>query len=145
MYDLASLNTILESTKKMSVLYIEDDKKVHEITIKLLEHFFNSVDSSFDGEDGLRKYLNHIEEHGYSYDLVITDITMPLMNGIDMSKEIIKKEPNQMIVAISAENSYLKEARELFIGFLSKPARGPEFSNLIFNISKSIMATKPIY
>ena len=145
MSDIKSLNAIIDSTKSMSILYVEDDKLLHESTKKLLENFFNIVDTSFDGEDGLKKYLSRIEKCGDSYDIVITDIRMPFMNGIDMSKEIIKKEPSQMIIVTSADDSYDETIRELYIGLLPKPAGGHQFSSLIYNISKSIQAAKSIY
>lgn len=87
-----------ELTKEMSVLYVEDDQLIREEVGKFLSRLFATVDLAEDGQEGLELYKNG------NYDIVISDINMPKMNGIEMSKSIFKEEPNQSIVIISAHN-----------------------------------------
>lgn len=70
----------------LTLLYVEDDASVREATLPLLDHFFHTILIGIDGEDGFEKYLLH-KEH---IDLIITDITMPRRNGVEMINMIRK-------------------------------------------------------
>lgn len=87
-----------ELTKPLVILYVEDDAMLRTATTKLLGQFFDAVDEAVDGRDGWEKYQNR------RYDLVITDINMPNMNGFDMIKQIKAKTPSQAIIVTSAYN-----------------------------------------
>ena len=102
MIDLIKLK---EYTKDMSVLYVEDDKIIRAEIHDYLIRFFSVVDLADDGKDGLEKYRK------IKYDLIISDIEMPNMDGIEMSKSILKEVPYQSIIIISAYNDseYLLE------------------------------------
>jgi len=67
--------------------------------------FFDEITVAYNGERGLQKF------HTQNVDLVITDIGMPVMNGIDMIKEIRKSDDTTPIIIISAhhEIAYLNE------------------------------------
>ena len=129
---------ILEYSKKLNVLYVEDDDGVRNSTHNLLKIFFNSVETSVDGQDGLQMYLNN-HESNTQYDLIITDINMPNMNGIEMSREIFKIENSQVIMILSENCEYLTAAKELGIrAILTKPVDYKELSYHIFEISKEV-------
>ena len=80
--------TVLASAKDLKVLYVEDNAMVRESTCDILDDYFSSVDIAVDGEDGLKLYKNLYEETNTFYDIIITDIKMPKMNGIEMIKSI---------------------------------------------------------
>jgi len=99
--------------KNITILYCEDEIELREITADMLGQYTKKVYLADDGAQGLeifKKYANEI-------DLIITDVNMPKMNGLDMAKEI--KEINQnipIIVATAFSNSsYLLDAIELGI------------------------------
>ncbi len=105
-------------TKKKSVLYVEDDKYIRSNVTELLNNLFGSVTSANDGLDGLETYKTA------EYDIVITDIKMPRMNGITMIEEIQKINNDQMIVITTAhdEQEYQERFKELGIAHvLQKP------------------------
>lgn len=80
----------------LNILLVEDDKELSESLKDLLETFFKSVTVAKDGLDALNKYkINR-------YDIVLTDINMPLMNGIELSKEIRILNYDQCILVLSA-------------------------------------------
>lgn len=85
-------------TRPLTVLYVEDDAMLRSATAKLLGQFFTTVDQAVDGQDGWEKYQSK------NYDLVITDINMPNMNGFDMIKHIREKTSTQAIIVTSAYN-----------------------------------------
>ncbi len=64
------------------VLVVDDSITVREVERKLLEHSGYAVDTAVDGVDGLNML------RGGGYDLLITDVDMPRMNGIDLVKTI---------------------------------------------------------
>lgn len=104
--------------KNMSLLYVEDDVETNRLMSMILETQVSSFYSACDGEDGLSKYEQ------YKPDIVITDIQMPKMNGLDMIREIKKIDSDQIVLISSAFNdiNYLREAIELQVsGYILKP------------------------
>ena len=139
------LKLLLEYTKDMKVLYIEDDAQLLKTTTELLDNYFTIVDTAPDGQAGLCKYLAYSKKHGDFYDIVITDINMPNLNGIEMSKVIYSINPTQEIIITSAysEVEYLSTAIELGInGFITKPINNKQLTKVIYKVSQSISNQK---
>lgn len=104
---------------QISILFVEDDPKLHaEIVSFLKQKNFKNIYLANNGDDGLRQYYQH------NPDLVLTDLTMPLMDGLEMS-EIMKQNPaNIPIILITSH--FIKEITEKVIdigidGYLFKP------------------------
>lgn len=132
---------ILENSKALNVLCIDDDKTLLDATSKLLLNFFNSVDTAMDGEEGLKMYLDYKSCQNHYYDLVITDINMPKMNGIEMSKKIKDENFEQAIIFVTAhdELDYLHNAIKLGAdGFLIKPLEMTELKNVLYKTTQAI-------
>ena len=118
------LKQVQEECKELTLLYVEDDRMLSAATAKTLGAFFKSVDLAYDGKEGLEKYKEG------SFDIIITDIMMPIMDGKEMAKEIHAINPTQPIVVMSAheDTKYLIELIEIGIHrFIQKP---PNFSVL---------------
>jgi len=94
--DLNSINKLRNMCQNMSVLYVEDEKSILIQISRMLRGFFNDLDLASDGEEALRLY------HKKHYDLVITDLNMPNMDGSVLCTRIKKHNPNQQIIIISA-------------------------------------------
>jgi len=136
------MNEILKNLKKygenMCVLYVEDNDEVRNSTSLILQRTFNNVIEAFDGEDGLEKYKKYADK----IDLVVTDINMPNMDGIEATKAIYEQNMKQAIVIISAhdESHYLLELVNIGIEqFLQKPIVYDKILEVIYNTSKKIM------
>ena len=102
----------------MTILYVEDEKDIRDEVIEILQNDVLKLYLATDGESGLELYKK------YSPDIVITDIRMALMNGLEMSKEILKFNADVPIIVFSAfnETSYLMEAIKLDIhSYVTKP------------------------
>jgi len=127
-----------EILENVSVLYVEDEKDVREFTTKLLGSLVQKVYSAEDGLDGLEQFI----ENKDSIDLIVSDINMPRMNGLDMCakiKEINKEIP---IVITSAHNdpSFLKKAINVGVStYAMKPI------DLYQLVESMIKAIEPIY
>jgi len=88
-----------EKTRNMNLLFVEDSEIVRMSAVKLFEEFFDEIFIGVDGKEGLNLYLEFQEE----IDLIITDINMPNMDGIEMV-ELIKKENPQMPILFFTAN-----------------------------------------
>ena len=77
------------------ILVIDDDEDIHFILKEFFTHEGHQVDSAGDGKAGLRlAELNR-------YDLVITDVIMPEMDGLEVITAIKRKFPNIRIIAMT--------------------------------------------
>ncbi len=131
---------IIEHSKNINVLYVEDEESLRESMSGLLENYFKNLDVSTNGEDAFKKYLNN-HNTDKKYDLIITD--MPKLNGMDMSREMRKLEPELPIIIMSAHCEYITSAKELGINaILNKPVDFKELTYNLFNITKKIYDDK---
>ncbi len=126
--DLKNIATLKKFSEHLNVLYVEDDNDLRLATIDILSEFFNNITTATDGQDGLDKFKND------TFDLVISDINMPNMNGITMISEIKRLAPNVVVLIISAyiEPEYFTQTIKLGIdGYIIKPLDLEQFISLI--------------
>ena len=129
-------------SKDLKVLYVEDDESFQKETCEVLDYFFCTVDLACDGQEALAKYILFEKENSKYYDIVFTDINMPNMDGIELTKAIYEQNMKQAIVIISAhdESHYLLELVNIGIEqFLQKPIVYDKILEVIYNTSKKIM------
>lgn len=102
----------------MRILVVEDEKKVASFIKKGLEEEYYSVDLAYNGKEGLEMAL------GEDYDLILSDIMMPQMNGIQMIREIRGKGMQTPILLLTVKDSTKDKVDGLDAGaddFLTKP------------------------
>jgi EAL domain-containing protein (putative c-di-GMP-specific phosphodiesterase class I)/CheY-like chemotaxis protein/GGDEF domain-containing protein len=136
-----NIKELKEITKNFNILYVEDEDELRIKTTEVFKHLFKNVHEAVNGTDGLEKYKNFYKQTGKYYDIVITDINMPIMDGIELSKNIYEINKTQYILVISAYNDsdMLEKFIELGIdGFIKKPIVMTQFINRIYKVSKSI-------
>ena len=132
-------------TKDMSVLFIEDDESIRVECTELLNDIFTSVDVAIDGKKGLHKYLDYYNKNKCHYDLVLTDIRMPKMDGIELTKHIYKENKKQVLIVLSAHNETDDLMKLINLGitqFILKPMDIDNFIDVIYKISKEIFYEK---
>ena len=140
-----NLKNILKYTQKLNVLYVEDNLEILEATADIYEDYFANVTIACNGEEGYDKYLSYFNEHKKYYDLVITDINMPKMDGVEMSKLILLQNKAQHILVISAHNESERLQELISIGisnFIHKPLSLVQFSQIILKIGSDIQNEK---
>ena len=103
-----------------TILLVEDEDSVRTFTKKALELSGYNITEAYDGISALR----YVNEEKNNYDLVITDVMMPEMDGPTLASEIKKNNPQQKILFISGytenhENLISIEEKEVY--FLNKP------------------------
>ena len=83
----------------MKILVVEDEKDLNRVITKHLKKNNYSVDSCFDGEEAL-DYISHGE-----YDLIITDIMMPKIDGYGFIKQLRNDKNSTPIIMLTAKDS----------------------------------------
>ncbi|MCG6552907.1 MAG: sigma-54-dependent Fis family transcriptional regulator [Candidatus Magnetominusculus sp. LBB02] len=125
----------------LSCLYVEDNDAVREEVFHILSKFFDSVDTAANGKEGIDKYADHM------HDLVITDIRMPVMDGVSLSKQMRQLNRDSAILIMSAhdDSRYLSELINTGIDkFIMKPLDNVRFLQTLLTICKTIANEKQI-
>jgi CheY-like chemotaxis protein len=107
------------------ILVVDDDAAVRLLLCTLLERRGHSVVEAENGDEGLRYY------RAAPADLVITDIQMPVMDGLQMIKELRGAFPTVKIIAISGEKGGLAAAQPLSQCTFEKPLYMEEFLDAV--------------
>jgi DNA-binding response OmpR family regulator len=105
------------------VLLAEDESVAREILEFYLNTIFDEVIVAKDGAEGLEAYKKALKENK-EIDLVLTDIKMPNMDGIDMLERIYNLNKNQKFIIVSAykdEHMLLKSIDLKVLGYFIKP------------------------
>ena len=121
----------LNCLKDCVILYVEDEESVQNQTKMILDDFVKEVKVASDGEEGLKIALEE------DIDIIVTDIMMPHMNGIDMLKALKEKNKDIPVIITTAftETDYLMEAIKLKVdGFITKPINIKDLINYIYTV-----------
>lgn len=106
--------------KRLNLLYVEDDDIIRIELSQLLGGFFSNIYVAKDGKEGLRTYLEN-QDH---IDIILTDINMPYLNGIEMIKKIrgINSKVPVIFATAHSDNEFLAEAIKLRVQeYIIKP------------------------
>ncbi|NPA73208.1 MAG: response regulator [Epsilonproteobacteria bacterium] len=132
---MVDLEELIEHSKNLKILYVEDNQDTREMTTMMLEDFFQTIILSTDGEDGFNKFREH------KVDLVLTDINMPKLNGLELCRKIREIDKNIPLIVLSAHNetNYFEDSEEIGVdGYLLKPIDIEQLANLLYNVIKKI-------
>ena len=125
----------------LTVLYVEDETVVLFSVTEMLRRKVENVLSAIDGNEGFELFKK------YSPDVVITDINMPGMNGLQMARKIKQHNPDIHIYLLSAypQPDYLLEAFDIGVeGFLKKPLDKEKLFSILEEISERILLKEKI-
>ena len=115
--------------KNIKILYVEDDEIARENGVEYLQNFFEQIYEASDAIKALQLYEK------YRPDIIITDIQMPKLNGLEFVKKIRQKDKKTQIIIITAfcDRDYLLKAIELqLVKYLVKPVKEKEFEEALF-------------
>ena len=107
-----------EHLKKYSLLYAEDESNIQGEMAKYFESYFQTVYTASDGHETLELYKRHLP------DVVILDINMPKINGLEVARRIRKEHSTTRIIMLTAysEKELLLQATEIDMSkYLVKP------------------------
>jgi DNA-binding response OmpR family regulator len=120
--------TNLSYLSKLKILYIEDDEETRFYTLEMFKNFFSNITIGVNGQDGLDKFKK------FTYDAIFTDINMPIMDGLEMIKNIRLLNSNVPIFIFSAHDEveyFIKSIYYGIDGYLLKPFSMQELRNII--------------
>lgn len=130
-----NLKELVGISRDLKLLYVEDDTNARETTLKLLKNFFKDITIAVDGQDGIEKFQAN------KFDLVLSDINMPRLNGMEMLKIIREQNKSIPVLLLSAYNDsdYFIKAIELDIdGYILKPLVHKQFIKALFKLVEKI-------
>jgi signal transduction histidine kinase len=116
----------------LNILYVEDNKHLSDVFTQYLDEFYSNVYTAKNGKDGIKIFDEN------DIDVVITDIKMPYMDGLEMSKYILEKDENVSIIVTSSfdDSSYLYKAINMGINnYFLKPVDTEKIHKKLLKIS----------
>jgi YesN/AraC family two-component response regulator len=123
-------DSILKPGYMKKILLVDDNVMMRRLIMNLFRNENLEIDEASDGREGLDKISAKL------YDLVITDIIMPGMEGIEMIREAKKHHPNLKIIAISGSKPYyLYVAKKMGVeAVFNKPLNQHHFYDKVKNV-----------
>lgn len=132
---------LLTHTKKLSVLFAEDHDDLRDNTRDILKSFFNQVHSAVNGEEAIKMYKEYYLKESKYYDIILSDIQMPRINGVELVETLYRINPNQIVIIVSAydDSKYLLPLINLGIEqFVKKPIDYQDLLRVLLNASKKL-------
>ena len=117
--------------KHVSVLYVEDDIDISESTYEYLKEFCENIYVAYNGQEGLELYYSK------KPDIIVTDIAMPIMNGLEMSEIIREKDHDTPILVNSAFSNVELFTQAINIGINDYILKPTDVDNLIESVYKN--------
>lgn len=102
----------------MRILYIEDEQELSDIVCAGLRKCSYSVDAVYNGEEALEFYK------AYNYDVIVLDLNLPVIDGLEVLRQIRQKDDKAKILILSARNAVEDRVKGLNMGandYLTKP------------------------
>jgi len=121
--------------KDLNILLVEDEMKLAQLLKSAIGDNFASFFIENNGKAGIERYLK------LSPDLVITDITMPELSGLEMAEELKKINPDVQIIILSAYSEKEKLLSAIDVGVIKyfiKPFDPDELLEYIKKISEKL-------
>lgn len=123
----------------LTLLYVEDDKEALEDVVFLLKRYFDEIYTASNGEEGLALFTKN------SIDIVLLDINMPKINGLELASKIREVDENIPILFLTAhsETQKLLSAINLqAISYLIKPFNVDELRDSVLKAIKFVNKRK---
>jgi two-component system cell cycle response regulator CpdR len=110
----------------LRILYVEDNELVREVTAELLAEEQRQIVACADAEEALREFAEK------PFDVVITDVSLPVMSGIDLARSILRIKPRfPIIIASGYSLDFGLENWGANVRAIIKPFEAPEIDALI--------------
>jgi two-component system cell cycle response regulator CpdR len=113
----------------LRILYVEDNELVREVTAELLAQDQRQIVACADAEEALEQFRAN------PFDIVITDVSLPIMSGIDLARSILRIKPHfPIIIASGYSLDFGVENWGANVRAILKPFETPEIEALISDL-----------
>ncbi len=126
------------------VLLVEDEADAREILSFYLNTIFEDVVVAVDGQEALEIFKKEFKNDKY-FDLVLTDIKMPRLDGMDMIEKMLELNENQKFIIVSAyrdEEKLLKSINFRVLGYFLKPINVDNMMEILKKAKKEVLKEK---
>jgi len=133
------IKKLYKISSELNILYVEDEIDIQTKVVKYLSRLFKNVFSASNGEEALELYKKN------SIDIVVTDIHMPKMNGLDLIKKIkeINGEQESIIISAFSDTKYFIDAIHHNVhDYVIKPIDFDQFNQTLYNLCFKITIAK---
>ena len=123
----------------LQVLIVEDSKPLREMLVHVLKDDGTHVDSAKDGKEALETY------HSASYDLIITDLNMPEVTGIELIKRIRELDDLVEFIIITGYATLESAVEAIKAGafdYIIKPFKVEELQVAVRNVRDKVILKK---
>ena len=130
-----NLEEVIKYSQTLKLLYVEDNEEAREVTLMILGEFFNEIIVAEDGQEGFEKFQEN------DFDLIITDINMPRLTGLEMTKLIRESGSDIHILVLSAynESGFFIDSIKLDVeGYLLKPIDIDQFLSVLQKVTSKL-------
>ena len=127
---MEDIKQLKERVKELKVLFVDDEKEFRNSTSLFLHKFFDNVTVCVDGEDALNEFTL-----SQDFDILITDIMMPKMDGLTLVEKIKELKPNIFTVIVSASRGGYKVDESLYNIILQKPISFEDITMIMKKVS----------
>jgi YesN/AraC family two-component response regulator len=122
----------IDKLKQLKIIFVEDEDDLITIIADTLKKLQANFLTARNGKEALELLKKHDD-----VDLIVTDINMPIMNGLELIENVKKDKPDMPMIIMSAhtEPEYIKSAEELGVrDYLLKPFDFIKFINLVASL-----------
>jgi two-component system, cell cycle response regulator CpdR len=116
----------------LRILYVEDNDIVREVTSELLAQDQRQIVACASAEEALKEFA------AQPFDIVITDVSLPVMSGIELARSILKLKPHLPIILASGYDlDFAVESWAANVRSIIKPFEAPEIEALMSKLIRA--------
>lgn len=126
------------SPANLKILCIDDEPLLRELIKEMLEREGHYVEAADGGQTGLDAF-QRAEERGRPFEVVITDLGMPHLDGREVARALKKKSPRTPVIMLTGWGAFMKDNEDMPIyvdGVLSKPPRANELNSMLGKLTQ---------
>jgi len=127
----------LDRLKPLTLLYVEDEPLIRQNAVEYLSRYCNTVLEASNGDEGYALYTQH------SPDLIISDIKMPKLSGLEFASKIRLEDKKTPIIITTAhtDTEYLLKAVELqLIKYIVKPITSEKLQEALHIVCETLQS-----
>ncbi len=127
------MDSMKSDLKKLSILFVEDEESLRKAMTNAIGEDFKNFITAKDGEEGVKKFKK------YKPDVIVTDILMPIKDGLEFARDIktISKDTPIIVLSAFSDKDRLLGAIDVGIDkYLIKPVDPEDLLNIISIVAK---------